>query len=703
MGKPKPPSPPDPQEVAGAQTANNVGTAIASAALGSVNQVTPNGSLTYDQTGATQWTDPNTGNTYDIPQYTATQTLTPRAQEQLAAENRAGLNLANLAADQSQRLGGLLGSNVSTQGLPWGGDSADWATQRANTARRSQQIDAGDVQRAYPGNLNPGAGVQSFFDPQDEQIRRQVRAPSIDQTFDGTARRQPSVYSGVEQVGTRIDDAGRIGRMDASGTDARRYIGPTRDVQTNVMHRANEVTDAFYRGGPVQRGVQGTTLRQSIGDAGDLTRSYGTDFSTDRQRVEEALMSRMNPQLDRDRESLRTSLLNQGIREGSEAFDRAMNRFDEQANDARMQAILAGGQEQSRLAGLEASRARFENAAQNQAFGQEATRAQFQNAASDQVFDQALARGQFANQAQAQQFGQNATAAQFANDATAQRFDQGLARGQFRNAAQQQQFAQQADRAQFENAAAAQQFDQNLAQTNQRNAAQQQQFDQNAAQLQAQNAGVGQRFNQRLGAAQFRNAAQSDEFAQNMARQQFANDARLAQQQAAINAGQFQNAAAGQAFDQRLQGAQFRNAAQAQDFTQQAAARQMRNDAAAQNNAAMFQRQGFNNTLTGQQEDASIALQARRQALRNQALQERFALRNQPINEIGALLGTGQVTQPNFVNANMPGIPTTDRAGLEMDAYRQQMAQWQARMGQRNSLMGGLLGAAGTLGGALIS
>lgn len=67
-----------------------------------------------------------------------------------------------------------------------------------------------------------------------------------------------------------------------------------------------------------------------------------------RERAEEALMSRLNPQLERDRESLRTSLANQGIREGSTAFDRSMGRFGEQSNDARMQAIINAGGEQSR-------------------------------------------------------------------------------------------------------------------------------------------------------------------------------------------------------------------------------------------------------------------------------------------------------------------------------------------------------------------
>lgn len=80
-------------------------------------------------------------------------------------------------------------------------------------------------------------------------------------------------------------------------------------------------------------------------DAPSLT----TDFSADRQRVEDALMERLNPQLSRDREALRTQLSSQGIKLGSTAYDRGMEDIGKQANDARLAAILNAGQEQSRL------------------------------------------------------------------------------------------------------------------------------------------------------------------------------------------------------------------------------------------------------------------------------------------------------------------------------------------------------------------
>lgn len=121
LGKSKAPAPPDPRQTAGAQTAQNVATAIAQGNLNNVNQVTPDGSLTYNQSGTYQMRDPNTGAMYDIPQYTATQTLSPQQQAIKAQQDRADLGLATIGADQTGRIGSLLGtpvdlSNEATEG-----------------------------------------------------------------------------------------------------------------------------------------------------------------------------------------------------------------------------------------------------------------------------------------------------------------------------------------------------------------------------------------------------------------------------------------------------------------------------------------------------------------------------------------------------------------------------------------------------------
>lgn len=161
-----------------------------------------------------------------------------------------------------------------------------------------------------------------------------------------------------------------------TGPDGKTYNVPQRtatvslnDAQQGILDSTQAAQGNLAEVGRVQSGRLNSILGADPVASPELTTSYNTDFSEDRGRVEEALMSRLNPSLAQDREDLRTSLANQGIREGSPAFDRAMGRLDEQSNDARMQAILAGGQEQSRLVGLERDRAGFENNAAAQQYG----------------------------------------------------------------------------------------------------------------------------------------------------------------------------------------------------------------------------------------------------------------------------------------------------------------------------------------------
>lgn len=82
---------------------------------------------------------------------------------------------------------------------------------------------------------------------------------------------------------------------------------------------------------------------------------------------------------------------------------------------------------------------------------------------------------------------------------------------------------------------------------------------------------------------------------------------------------------------------------------------------------------------------------------RQQAYQEALAERNQPINEIGALLGTGQVSMPQFMNPNIGAMPTTDYAGIVSDNYNQRMNAYNSQVQQRNNMLGGILGFGGSI------
>lgn len=237
--------------------------------MSNYDQVDPNSSTSFDQTGSYSYFDPFTGMSYDIPTFTQTTEYSP-VQEAINNEtNSAKYNLATLANNQSDSLANLLSSTVDTSTLPsWGSAS-------------------------------------SLYDPN---------------------------YSS--------------------------------------MKTSAGLTNSFDSGG-------------------DITNSYGPEdgFSADRQRVEDALMQRLNPYLSQDKEALNTQLANQGLQPGSEAYDRALQQINAQQTDARLAVIGQAGDEQQRLNDMAAQQAGFENAAQQQQYSQNLSSASFTNAANQGTFD----------------------------------------------------------------------------------------------------------------------------------------------------------------------------------------------------------------------------------------------------------------------------------------------------------------------------
>ncbi|WP_427351160.1 hypothetical protein [Erwinia amylovora] len=208
MGKPKAPKAPDPKETASASTSTNVGTAIANSWLNNTNQITPDGNLTYNQSGSYKWNDPYTGKTYDVPTFTATQTLSPQQQAIKDQNDQTNLNLGKLANSQSGRLNDLLGKPFSLDGAPAAGD--------------------------------------------------------------------PS-----------------------------------------------KIADPTY---------------QNFDKSPNLKTSYVDDFSQDRQRVEDTLMTRLQTGLDKDRLAMEQRLADQGIQSGSQGYKNAMDDYSRSKNDARSSA-----------------------------------------------------------------------------------------------------------------------------------------------------------------------------------------------------------------------------------------------------------------------------------------------------------------------------------------------------------------------------
>ena len=86
---------------------------------------------------------------------------------------------------------------------------------------------------------------------------------------------------------------------------------------------------------------------------------------------------------------------------------------------------------------------------------------------------------------------------------------------------------------------------------------------------------------------------------------------------------------------------------------------------------------------------------------RGQAMGELLTQRNQPINEIAALLSGSQVSNPAVSMMQPQGAATTDVAGLINQNYNQRYSNYQTAMNQQQGLLGGLfgLGSAAITGG----
>lgn len=122
------------------------------------------------------------------------------------------------------------------------------------------------------------------------------------------------------------------------------------------------------------------------------------------------------------------------------------------------------------------------------------------------------------------------------------------------------------------------------------------------------------------------------------------------------------------------------------------------------------QTQGFDQALVDASNQATINAGniagqdlSQSQALRNQWLNETLTQRNQPIQDIAALLGIGGgVSQPNFVSTPQTQIPATDVTGPAMAQYQGELNAYNQNRSANNAMLGGLFGLGGSiLGGAL--
>lgn len=209
MKKAKAPAPIDPQKTAQAATSTNISTAVANTAMGNVNQVGPDGSLTYKQSGTRAVYDPYTGQTNYVPTYTA-ETKLNAPQQALYDSNLA--NRSAMSGKASDMLSGF--SAGSTDGIRN-------RTENALMARLNPQIERDrQAMETRLANQGLGMGSRAYSASQDDFSRGA-----------NDARLSAILAAGDEERATRGQALNEIGFMQSGGAQAVPQYGINRPAQ----------------------------------------------------------------------------------------------------------------------------------------------------------------------------------------------------------------------------------------------------------------------------------------------------------------------------------------------------------------------------------------------------------------------------------------------------------------------------------------
>jgi hypothetical protein len=563
---------------------------------------------------------------------------------------------------------------------------------------------------ALPGQVGPGQMAQANVAVQGAQLPVQAEAYGVAQGGPAAPQLQGADLSGVSQVSQMPFYAGMFGLAGAGpqglnlqGLDLSGVGGVAGGPQQGQFGYAQQ----FVQGPELQREIDVSNIAQGPINAG--------------MTAQTALLSRLSPQLQGERQQLQTQLINQGLRPGGEAYNAAMSAQMQKENDLLLQAAAQGisldqAARQQQFAEQQ-SRAMFANQAALSGFGagmeqaglyntglgqnlqQSLATQAAQNQAQQQAFQQRLQAGEFGREAQLASFGTQQQAQQAANQAIGQNFDQALAAQQAQNVAQQQAYQQALGTGQFNREALMAQFGMGQQAQELQNQAIAQNYERQLAANQATNQALQQVFGQGVNVQELQNAAAGQNFQQQLAAQQ-ANLARQAQQVGqSQEAAQFYNQAQAQAMQQELARQAAQNQAQAQLFGQTLTQQEARNAALNQRFSQDAQRAAFINAAQQQAFQQGIAQQQFRNTAIQQALAQQSAIRSMPINEISALLSGGQVAIPQFQGyqgvsvAPAPIFQAGQAAGdYAQRNYQNQVGAYNAGMG----LLGSLAGAAGT-------
>jgi hypothetical protein len=196
--------------------------------------------------------------------------------------------------------------------------------------------------------------------------------------------------------------------------------------------------------------------------------------------AQNAIMYRLAPQIQKEKENLEQQLANQGVTRGSQAWNNALSDQDKRQNDLLNQAALSG---------IDA-----DMAARLQGFNEAKDVGSYYNNSVGQNFDRASSANKDSNAATGENFDRYMAALKESNAATGSNYDRGLSSNESYNSAIDQNFTRDYNARNQANAAIQSNFSRDVDSTNLYNLAQ------------------NQEFNQGLSGAEFANTASNEEY-----------------------------------------------------------------------------------------------------------------------------------------------------------------------------------------------
>lgn len=259
MNNPTPPAAPDPVATATAQGNMNQNTATTQQLLNMTNQMTPDGSLTYSQTGNNTFTGAD-GKTYTVPQFTATQTLSPTGQKLYDLTQESKLNLGNAGVTASKKIGDILGTNVNLSNDAVEGRLMELGTARLtpqfardDAAMRASLINSGIRQGSDAWNAEMKRLSQNKNDALN-QLLLSGRAQSVNEIL--TERNQPlneiaALMSGsaVGQPTFTNTPQTNVAGVDYSGMVQNQYNAQNQQYQAKLQQQNAMMGGLFGLGG----------------------------------------------------------------------------------------------------------------------------------------------------------------------------------------------------------------------------------------------------------------------------------------------------------------------------------------------------------------------------------------------------------------------------------------------------------------------